>query len=116
MCDQGDKLWSFIRQEFNNNSIGCEASPQAINDAFGPLLCPLDYGPIRVAIDNDKVVIASIVEIICTDALWSYILYLKHSPDYIDSKCIWVHGSNFQSSSVFFCVEIPFLAFLALHR
>ena len=41
-------------------------------------------------------------------------MYSKHSPDYISSKCIWVHGSNSQGSSVF--VEIPFLAFLALHR
>ena len=40
--------------------------------------------------------------------------YLKHSPDYIDSKYIWVHGSNSLGSSVF--AEIPFLAFLALHR
>ena len=35
--------------------------------------------------------------------------YLKHSPDYIDSKYIWVHGSNSLGSSVF--AEIPFLAF-----
>ena len=41
-------------------------------------------------------------------------MYLKHSPDYIDSKYIWVHGSNSLGSSVF--VEISFLAFLALHR
>ena len=40
--------------------------------------------------------------------------YLKHSPDYIDSKYIWVHGSNSLDSSVF--AEISFLAFLALHR
>ena len=41
-------------------------------------------------------------------------MYLKHSPDYIDSKYIWVHGSNSLGSSVF--GEIPFLAFLALQR
>ena len=41
-------------------------------------------------------------------------MYFKHFPDYIDSKYIWVHGSNSLSSSVF--IEIPFLAFLALHR
>ena len=41
-------------------------------------------------------------------------MYLKHSPNYIDSKYIWVHGSNFLGSSVF--AEIPFLAFLAFHR
>ena len=40
--------------------------------------------------------------------------YLKHSPDYIDSKYIWAHKSNSFGSSVF--AEIPFLAFLALHR
>ena len=40
-------------------------------------------------------------------------IYIKHSPDYIDSKYIWVLGSNSLSSSVF--AEIPFLAFLALH-
>ena len=40
--------------------------------------------------------------------------YLKHSTDYIDSKYMWVHGSNSLGSSVF--AEIPFLAFLALHR
>ena len=39
---------------------------------------------------------------------------LKHPQDYIDSKYIWVHGSNSLSSSVL--AEIPFLAFLALHR
>ena len=38
-------------------------------------------------------------------------MYLKHSPDYIDSKYIWVHGLG---SSIF--SDIPFLAFLALHR
>ena len=27
-------------------------------------------------------------------------MYLKHSPDYIDSKYIWVHGSNSLGSSV----------------
>ena len=36
---------------------------------------------------------------------------LKHSPDYIDSKYIWIHGSNSLGSSVF--DEIPFLA---IHR
>ena len=41
-------------------------------------------------------------------------MYLKHSPDYIDSKYIWVHGSNSLGSSVF--AEIPLLASLALHR
>ena len=41
-------------------------------------------------------------------------MYLKHSPDYIDSNYIWIHGSNFFGSNVF--AEIPFLAFLALHR
>ena len=41
-------------------------------------------------------------------------MYLKDSPDYIDSNYIWVHGSNFQGLSVF--TEIPFLVFLALHR
>ena len=40
-------------------------------------------------------------------------MYLKHSPDYIDSKYIWVHGSNSLGSSAF--AEIPFLEFLALH-
>ena len=41
-------------------------------------------------------------------------MYLKHSPDYINSKYIWIHGSNSLGSSVF--DEIPFLAFLGLHR
>ena len=41
-------------------------------------------------------------------------MYLKHSSDHIDSKYIWVHGSNSLGSSVF--AKIPFLAFLALHR
>ena len=40
-------------------------------------------------------------------------IYLKHSSDYIDSKYMWVHGSNSLGSSVF--AEIPFLAFLTLH-
>ena len=39
---------------------------------------------------------------------------LKYSADYVDSKYIWVHGVNSIGSSVF--AEIPFLAFLALHR
>ena len=38
----------------------------------------------------------------------------KTPPYYIDSKYIWVHGSNSLGSSVF--AEIPFLAFLALHK
>ena len=37
-------------------------------------------------------------------------MHFKHSPDYIDSKYIWVRGSNSQGSSVF--TEIQFLAFL----
>ena len=41
-------------------------------------------------------------------------MYLKHFPDNIDSKYIWVHGCNSLGSSVF--TEIPFLAFLVLHR
>ena len=41
-------------------------------------------------------------------------MYFKHSPDYIDSKYIWFHGSNSQGSSIF--TEVPFLAFLALYR
>ena len=41
-------------------------------------------------------------------------IYLKHSPDYIDSKYIWVHRLNSLGSSVF--AEIPFLAFSTLHR
>ena len=41
-------------------------------------------------------------------------MYLKHSPDYIDSQYIWVHGTNSLSSSI--SAEMPFLAFLALHR
>ena len=39
---------------------------------------------------------------------------LKHSSDSIDTNYIWVHGSNSIGSSV--SAEIPFLAFLALHR
>ena len=35
-------------------------------------------------------------------------MYLKHSPDYIDSKYIWVHRPNSLGSSV--SAEIPFLA------
>ena len=35
-------------------------------------------------------------------------LYLKHSLGYIDSKYIWVHGSNSLGSST--SVEIPFLS------
>ena len=42
------------------------------------------------------------------------VIYIKDSTDYINSKYIWVHGSNSLGSSVF--AEIPFLAFLALHR
>ena len=41
-------------------------------------------------------------------------MYLKHSPDYIDSKYIYVHESNSLGSSV--SAEMPFLAFLDLHR
>ena len=41
-------------------------------------------------------------------------MYLKHSPDYIDSTYIWVYGSNSLGSSVL--DEIPFLTFLVLHR
>ena len=41
-------------------------------------------------------------------------MYLKHSPDYIDSKYILVHGSNSLGSSVF--ARIPFLAILAFCR
>ena len=37
-----------------------------------------------------------------------------HTLDFIDSKYIWVHVSISLGSSVF--TEIPFLAFLALHR
>ena len=37
-------------------------------------------------------------------------MYLKYPPDYIDSKYIWVHGSNSLGSSVF--GKISFLAFL----
>ena len=40
-------------------------------------------------------------------------MYLKHSPDNIDSKYDWVHGSNSTGSNVF--AEIPFLTF-SLHR
>ena len=32
-------------------------------------------------------------------------MYLKHPPDYIDSKHMWVHGSNSLGSSV--SAEIP---------
>ena len=41
-------------------------------------------------------------------------MHLKHPPDHIDSKYIWVHESNSLGSSVL--AEIQFLAFLALHR
>ena len=41
-------------------------------------------------------------------------MYLKHSPDYIDSKYIWVHWFNSVGLSDF--AEIPFLALIALHR
>ena len=41
-------------------------------------------------------------------------MYLKYCSDYIDSKYIWVHGSNSIDSSV--SAEISFLSFLALHR
>ena len=41
-------------------------------------------------------------------------MYFKDSPDYIDSKYIWVHGSNSLDSSVF--AEVPLYTFLALHR
>ena len=41
-------------------------------------------------------------------------MYLKHSLNYIDSKYMWVHGSNSLGSSV--SAEIPFFAFFSLHR
>ena len=45
-------------------------------------------------------------------------IYLKHSPDYIDSKHLWVHGSKSKGSSI--CADIPFFflffAFSALYR
>ena len=40
----------------------------------------------------------------------NHVMYLKYFPDYIDSKYIWVHGSDSLGSSVM--AEIPFLAFL----
>ena len=41
-------------------------------------------------------------------------LYSKHSLGYIDSKYIWVHGSNSLGSST--SAEIPFLSYFSLHR
>ena len=41
-------------------------------------------------------------------------MHLKHSPDYIDSTYIWVHGSISLGSRVM--AEIPFLTFLTLHK
>ena len=41
-------------------------------------------------------------------------MHLKYPRDNIDSKYMWVHGSNSLGSS--FLAEIPFLTFLALHR
>ena len=41
-------------------------------------------------------------------------MHLKHSPECIDSKYIWIHGSISLGSSVF--TEILLLVFLALHR
>ena len=41
-------------------------------------------------------------------------MYLKHSPDYNNSKYIWIHWSNSLGSSVF--AEIPFLALIVSHR
>ena len=41
-------------------------------------------------------------------------MYSKYSPDYIDSKYIWVHGSNSLGSGVL--TEISFLTFLAYYR
>ena len=41
-------------------------------------------------------------------------MHLKHSPDHIDSKYIWVQGFYSLGPSVF--AEIPFLAYLDLHR
>ena len=41
-------------------------------------------------------------------------MYLRHAQDSTDCKYIWVHGSISLGSSVF--ADIPFLAFLALHR
>ena len=38
-------------------------------------------------------------------------MYLKHSPDYIDSKYIWVHGLRLKC----FCRN-TILVFVALHR
>ena len=40
--------------------------------------------------------------------------YLKHSTDYIDSKYIWVHGSN--SLGGFLLLKYHFWHFFALHR
>ena len=39
-------------------------------------------------------------------------IYLKHSPDYVDSKYIWVHVSNSVDSNV--SVEIPFFGIICL--
>ena len=36
-------------------------------------------------------------------------MYLKHFPDYIDSKYIWVHGSNSLDSDVI--ADIPLVIF-----
>ena len=39
-------------------------------------------------------------------------MYLKHSPDYIDSKYIWVYESNSLGSGVF--VEIPIIVIFSI--
>ena len=43
-----------------------------------------------------------------------HIQVLQNFQDYIDYKYIWVHGSHSLGSSIF--AQIPFLAFLAIHR
>ena len=42
-------------------------------------------------------------------------MYSNHPLDYIDSKYIWVHGSNSIGSSILFA-DIPYLAILVYHR
>ena len=71
--------------------------------SVAPRVCPAKVPFLSIFGPNMKTEIGVVIYI-----------YLKRSPDYTDSKYIWIHGSNSLGSRVL--AEIQFLTFLDLHR
>ena len=68
-CHRGSEFRAPVGRDIFWNAEGYEYGSQVPYKASSPIARTFDNGPVGVAIHNDHISVAFVVEIVCTDAL-----------------------------------------------